>query len=176
MTELANLPELNKALTKILKNVEDRSKLLRHVGLYSIKYIKQTIRMGGRPSRPWEPLSPMTIAFRRNKDKSKIKPLIDKGVLLNSIHILGIHKTAVDVGTAVDYAPKLHFGGMTKRQEFNLHVRRHKRKGHAVRAHNRHVVLNPKRIPARPYMFIGDDGEKQIKVITSNYIKEAMNP
>lgn len=175
MTEVSNLVELNKRISKFLAKVENRKPLLRRVGLFTVRYIRKTLAVGGRTGRPWEDLSPFTIALRRNKNKSKIKPLIDKGILRNSIHILTMHLNAVDVGTVVNYAPVLHFGGMSKRKEFNFKIRAHKRKGRPVKAHGRHLILSPKRIPARPYMYVGTGGEANINKMINRYIDEALN-
>ena len=55
---------------------------------------------------PWEPLSPVTIANRRQRSNV---PLRDTGVLANSISVAA-GRDSVSVGTNLEYAPTHQFG------------------------------------------------------------------
>ncbi len=67
---------------------------------------------------PWAPLSPVTIARRRRRSD---RPLLDTGVLRNSIQILELGRDSASVGTREKYAATHQFGakkgqyGRTKR-------------------------------------------------------------
>jgi phage gpG-like protein len=80
--------------------------------------IARTFREEGYPAKSWAPLSPRTIAARRNKNKGSIKMLRDKGILFNSITKEPIENTGqrLVIGTNLVYAAIHQFGGLAGRK------------------------------------------------------------
>jgi len=122
--------------------------MLVKAGVYMLGSIDKNFRVSGRPSK-WKGLAPLTKAMRRKGSKSGgFKILQDTGRLRGSISTKVFSQTtkaAATVGTNVEYAPLMHFGGMTKGTTFN--IKQHKRR--ITQAFGK--PIEPKTITVRPY-------------------------
>lgn len=83
---------------------------------------RENITAGGRPEA-FAPLAPSSLARRAGGTRgdgsgsrwgsSGARPLIDTGALRDSINVLTLSGDLLEVGTTLDRAPLLHFGGTT---------------------------------------------------------------
>jgi phage gpG-like protein len=189
--EVQGKEELLTQLTNVVGKIKDKTELFNRFSPYINQYIRQTIDARGRPGGSFAPLSPLTIALRRKGKKKKVdirgtafkdaKPLKDRGIYYASFHELGRGKDYVDNGTADKRGPKLHYGGMTEAKTLTLKVpaytaqamhSRYKMGSWKVRAHTKVMHLGAKAIPARPHVFLGDDGVLGLVKIAEEYISE----
>lgn len=106
----------SKRVERLFVNLEQAIKkpqpALKQIGELMVASIHKNFEEQGRPTK-WAPLSPMTLAMRRNKDKSSIKILQDTGRLRNSITYDATRSggTAVAIGTNVKYGKIHQYGG-----------------------------------------------------------------
>jgi phage gpG-like protein len=112
------------------KKLDNTKPMLAKAGLVMLRSIDKNFRGQGRPSQ-WVGLAPLTKALRRNKNKGSIKILQDTGRLKGSM-TSRVSKEKAEIGTNLDYAPLLHFGGMSKAQTVRIkeHTRRIKGGGY----------------------------------------------
>ena len=104
---------IDSALVNLGRELQKPEKALNEIGILMKASVDKNFEEQGRPEK-WQKLSPMTIAMRRNKDKSSIKILQDTGRLRQSIaHKVTEDGTEVAVGTNVKYAPIHQFGGVS---------------------------------------------------------------
>lgn len=88
-------------------------KALKRIGVTMVMSTLKNFEAEGRPK--WVPLSPMTLAMRRNKNKMSAKILRDTGNLMNSItYAIVDDDTGVQIGTNVKYAGTHQYGGKIK--------------------------------------------------------------
>lgn len=162
--------------------------MLAQAGMYMLGSIDKNFRAQGRPSK-WQGLSPMTKAFRRKGKgggSAKFAILQDTGRLKGSISAKVYARTtanAVTVGTNIEYAPLMHFGGMTKGKTFN--IKSHKRRitqawgkpisprTVTVKAHP--MKIGPKKVPARPFILFQREDIQAIEKLGLKFMREAIN-
>ena len=87
-------------VTRLIKKIDDKRLLHDAIGQSLVSRIVLGFSRSAGPYGPWQPLSPITIARRRNKSN---KPLLDTGRLRNSI-THEFSSRSVRVGTNVEYA------------------------------------------------------------------------
>lgn len=173
---------LKREIREMLTRVTDLTPAMRVIGELVRSSIQKTFQVGGRPER-WKPLSDVTLSKRRNRKKSRAKPLLDTGRLLNSITrgvpdgVYEVYKRHVRVGTNVIYAAVHQFGARkgsfgTMKTKVRAHLRRipGKRKRIQVREHYRKITVPWGDIPARPFMVIQQEDIEDIGRIFSDFI------
>jgi phage gpG-like protein len=88
-------------------------------GNYILQVTQQSFyqqEQAGNTGKKWEQLKPATIKRRRNKDKSRIKILLDRGDLAKSLvsggaqNVLNHSTKHVSVGTSIIYGGVHQFG------------------------------------------------------------------
>lgn len=106
-----NDAEVRAAFNRLLAAGEKPRPYLDAIGNALANSARLRFAAGVEPSgKPWEPLSPVTIALRRKgKGAGSAKPLLDTGRLRNSI-TYRVGANQVIVGTNVIYARMQHFG------------------------------------------------------------------
>lgn len=176
---LTTSDKAQKEIVEVGKKIDDTKPALIKVGLIMIRSIDKNFRAQGRP-RKWYLLSPMTIGLRRSKQKATIKILQDTGRLKGSITSQA-HKDHVKVGTSLEKAPLLHFGGRTEPK--TLKIKQHKRKitkafgkvispkTITVRAHD--MRIGAKQVPARPFVLFQKEDVETINKLFLGHIEEA---
>ncbi len=105
---IQGLENILRRVSRLATDTRHVEKPLKASGTYMLGSIEKNFKAGGRPNK-WAPLSAGTIAGRRNKRKSSIKILVDRGRLKNS-HSMRLVSKGVQVGTNIVYAPRQHFG------------------------------------------------------------------
>ena len=95
--------KVDKALVNLTQEIKNPQKALNQIGILMMASVNKNFEEQGRPQK-WTLLSPMTIAMRRNRDKSSIKILQDTGHLRQSIaYKVAEDGSGVSVGTNVNY-------------------------------------------------------------------------
>ena len=108
---LRNREKLDNALVDLERELQNPQKALNQIGILMVASVDKNFEEQGRPQK-WVSLSPMTIAMRRDKDKSKIKILQDSGILRGSIaYKVAEDGSSVAVGTNVSYGKAHQLGG-----------------------------------------------------------------
>lgn len=112
--QIKNREKVDKALVNLGRELQNPQKALNQIGILMMASVDKNFVEQGRPQK-WVSLSPMTIAMRRNKDKSSIKILQDTGHLRQNIE----YKVAEDgsglsVGTNVNYGKAHQLGGTSR--------------------------------------------------------------
>ena len=113
-------------------------------GIRYLAFTRRRFRTFAAGGGDWKPLSPFTIARRRNKNKSSIKILRDTGVLFNGMTLNGPgnlyrrKKLFLDVG----------FGGSDQHNNDNITI------SQIAEAHQR----GGGRLPRREILAMPDDG------------------
>ncbi len=108
--KLSGRERIDRALVNLGQELEKPEKALNEIGILMMASVQKNFEEQGRPDK-WIPLSPMTIAMRRSKDKSSIKILQDTGRLRNSIgYKVTNDGTGVAVGTNVEYGKSHQYG------------------------------------------------------------------
>lgn len=87
--------------------------LLKAIGLRQLKWVDDNFRTSGGLVGGWKPLSPFTVAMRRNRSS---KPLQDSGALRASFNPVSdpramlVQGNTVKIGSAIPYASYHEFG------------------------------------------------------------------
>jgi phage virion morphogenesis protein len=108
-TVQSNADQVVISLEKLELGLQDRRALLRTIGAGQLVSVRKTFSEQGSPSGSWAPLSPNTVKRNPKKYGAGHKLLIDKSILLNSIHA-DVQQDAVVIGTNVPYAAVHQFG------------------------------------------------------------------
>jgi phage gpG-like protein len=154
-------------LTAIIDRVDRLSqKAFEDIGQILVESVMMNFVVSGRPEK-WIPLKPATVAR-----KGHARPLIDSGVLLNSVRISAFGEDFVEVsaGEGLPYALIHNFGGTIehpgsdKLQAFEID-------GHLVVTH--HTEPHTIEIPARRFMLIQDEDIVAIKNYLAQYLIRA---
>ncbi|NBC46822.1 MAG: phage virion morphogenesis protein [Gammaproteobacteria bacterium] len=99
--------EVQEALGRLVIQAEDQTQAMREIGAAIDTHTMLGFRAGQAPDgTPWAPLSPVTVARRRQGSSS---PLRDTGVLQNSFNARA-DRTSVEYGTADKRAGTHQFG------------------------------------------------------------------
>ena len=111
--------EARKFIANAEKKLFDHSGMLARAGLVMLRSIDQNFKSGGRPTK-WAPLSEMTKALRRTGGGSGGPQILqDTGRLRSSI-TSKVESNQVRIGTNVEYASLMHFGGTSKGGEVTM--------------------------------------------------------
>lgn len=154
--------------------------MLKEIGETMVASVLRNFEAEGRPTK-WAPLSPMTIARRRNQNKGSIKILQDTGRLKNSItyDITRYGGTAVAIGTNVEYGRIHQLGGKAHFPAHIEKVRSHIRvmgsKSVKVAAHNRKVKARTAVIPQRKYLMFQKQDIQDIRSIILEHLQNTQN-
>ena len=169
---------LSDTLVRLHRGLTDVEKPMRRVGVYMISSIHKNFDAQGRPVK-WAGLSPMTKSLRR----SGVGPggmliLQDTGALRNSITYTLEGRDSLRVGTNLEYAKKLHFGGVNvmsaHTERVKSHSRTYKTGTSKVKSFSRRVPRREYKVPARPFILIQDSDVPVIEKIFIDHIRESI--
>lgn len=133
-----NIQSAINGLDSLMQRCEQRSPLMRNLGMIMEASVQDNFSQGGRPS--W-------LGVKRGG-----VPLTDTGHLKNSISVIS-DNDAASVGTNVIYAAIHHYGGTTRAHEIKP---RHK-KALAFGGRVFKKINHPgSKIPARPFLVLTD--------------------
>jgi phage virion morphogenesis protein len=135
--------DVRRALDRLGRKLDDLSPVMRVISGILADAVEENLEQEGRPTH-WAALKPATIAARERKGYWPGRILQQRGELAASIQP-GHGRRQAWAGTNKVYAAIHHFGGMTGR-------------GHKTR------------IPARPYMVLGDDDKGEILNAISRHL------
>lgn len=140
--------------------------LLEKAGSIVQESVRMNFKQGGRPTS-WKKI---------NKKYRVGKPLLDKGILSNSITSKVKGGKAL-VGTSVIYSTTQHYGA--KKGSFGIktaHIKTHDRtrngNTYTVKAHTRQQSLPWGDIPARPFMMAQTEDSTKIEKMAKKLIEE----
>lgn len=113
--EVKNLRKVDTLLINLGKRASIPSETtLKQIGQVMLASVDKNFESEGRPQK-WAPLSAMTLAMRRNKNKGSIKILQDTGNLRRSINYQILDGgNGLAIGTSVPYAKIHQYGGDVK--------------------------------------------------------------
>ena len=136
--------QIIKALQKLQAVTGDLSPALKEIGEVLTESTKERFNTGTDPDgQPWADNSNVTV-----ERKGRNKPLLDSDTLMESIRPNVIGNNILEIGTSIEYAAMQQFGG--EKSEFS------------------HLWGN---IPARPFLGISADDERQILIILEAHLK-----
>ena len=168
----------DKEVKELLSRIQTKAKNLRPVmsiiGEIVQTSIQRNFEAGGRPKK-WKPLSPATIARRKEQGRWPGKILAIRGGLFRSITYQA-KNDRVEIGANIKYAALHHFGAKkgkfgTVTAQVKSHIRQLKTgKTSSVSAHTRQTKIPWGNIPARPFMMVHDEDWKEIKDSLRDYI------
>lgn len=157
------------------------TKALKQIGEVMVTSVQKNFASEGRPER-WASLSLMTLAMRRNKNKSSVKILQDTGMLKNSItYALRNDDTELAIGTNVVYA-KIHQEG----GKINIPARtivpkkakvlRFTINGKVVFAKSVHQKARTAIVPQRKFLMFQEEDKEDIRsILIENLLKNEDN-
>ena len=158
-------------LVNARRKLDETEKPLAAAMMYMVGSIKRNFLMQGRPMT-WKPLSVMTIAMRKKGRGHRKGNLIlrDTDTLMSSISpgeigsITKSGKTEAQVGTALEYASLMQYGGTSTIPAHKETVKSHKRtitmawgrtiapKKIKVKPFERQMPARSFNVPARPFL------------------------
>jgi phage gpG-like protein len=165
------IKELSERLRNKLAELKNKATPLSQASIIMYQAVMRNFREESDGKAPWKDLSPLTIALRRNKNKSSIKKLQDTGRLRMSI-FPDIGENYASVGTNVTYARTQHAGGKTTTPRIVIAPKRGKVLSFMIggrRVFAKYVIQPPRQvtIPARPFMVMrGEDESRIIRLFT----------
>jgi phage gpG-like protein len=132
--------------------INNYSTMLKGIGVFLVKFVKQHFRDYQGSTAKWKELSPVTIKARKQgkKKSAGVQILRNKGTLLDSINraIPQITDTSVTIGTAVPYA-----------------------KYHDQPDNDSPTNTKANKIPKRDFMFISTNEKQELIKYIDKYIK-----
>lgn len=149
--------EVMRLLRELSRRAKNMKPALKEVGEIMLLSVQENFDKEGRPDK-WEDLSEFTKRQRRRKGRWPGKILQQTGRLLQSINYRAT-ADRVSLGTSVQYAPLMHFGGRAG--------------DYRSTAENNRGSLGPV-VPARPFMLLQTPEDiDDIKETLREYIMEA---
>ena len=165
-----------KMFIKLNQKIDDIKEPLEKSGLLMIKSINDNFESQGRPSG-WQPLSPMTLALRKHGG-SRI--LQDTGTLKRSITYNVVGKDRVKIGTNLQYASKLQFGGEnvmpahivvpTKKKALHFFIG-----GQEIFCTRANIPEMRTQVPPRPFIMFQEQDKEDIIRIFNEHLKKSMD-
>ncbi len=139
---------ISEVLQQLLEHSQDLTPALNDIGEYLLETHQQRFIEQQTPDgTPWEPLSPTTLARKRRSDRI----LIEEGNLANNLHYQitnGSSSASLEFGSNEEYAAMHQFGGTTSPRS----------------------MMPNQQIPARVFLGLADEDEKQILQILSAFL------
>lgn len=169
VTIQANTQGIQEGLAKLSQHAQNLNPALDSIGSALAESIRLSFRASQDPySNAWAALTQVTLS-RRKKGGEGAKPLLDTGILRNSISH-EVQGNTVEVGTGVEYAPLHQFGA----QQGAFGTGHYKtRKGS--------FPIPWGNVPARPFLPIQNGQVKlpamwanKIESILANHLKRAL--
>jgi len=151
--------DVEKLLGKVEKRMGEISPMLTMAGMVMLRSIDENFRSEGRPTK-WAPLRPLTKFLRSGESNFKI--LQDIGRLKGSISAKVYAQSTraeVVIGTNLDYAPLMHFGGMSK--------------PNTVQKGGRTLRIGSHQVPARPFILFQDADLVAIEKLGLKHVEDA---
>ena len=143
------------ALRRLIHSGQDLSPVLRDIGEHLLNTTRQRFNDEQDPDgKPWEPLSPTTIA-RKKRNQDKI--LIQDGHLQGTLNYR-VGKDHIDIGSPRIYAGVQQFGAA--KGAFGT-----TRKGHPIPWGN---------IPARPFLGLSAQDDREIRTVVRDFIQDRL--
>jgi len=140
-----NNKEIQQLLKKLVEKTENLRPLMKNIAGIMLDSVKDNFEKEGRPEK-WEKLTPVAIKARTKKGYWPGRILQMRGELAASIASKYDDNSAV-VGTNKAYAAIHQFGGRAGRDK-------------------------KVKIPARPYLNLGDKEKSEISKEVQNYLQE----
>lgn len=171
--------DAEKYLAKVSKKIDDTRPMLTKGSMVMLTSLDKNFRSEGRPKK-WKGLAPLTKALRRNKNKGQIKILQDTNQLRGSMSAK-VTKKQAEIGTNLEKAPLLNFGGTSKPSDVT--IKRHKRtitqafgkpiqpKRITVGPYKMHIP--PKQVPARPFVLFQKQDVDDLQRLGVKHLEEA---
>lgn len=172
--------KIDRALVNLGRELQNPQKALNQIGILMVTSVDKNFEEQGRPIK-WESLKPMTIAMRRDKDKSKIKILQDSGILRGSIaYKITEDGTGVAVGTNKKYGEVHQFGGTSRIPARTIvpktaKVLRFVIDGKVVFAKRVKQKARTAIIPRRPFLLFQDEDISNIRDIFIEDLENEIN-
>ena len=113
--ETIGLNQISKALNQLIKNGQDLQPALKEIGEYLLESTQRRfIDQQAPDGKPWAPLSPDTIRYKKRPDRI----LTESGSLADTLRYQ-VSKTSMQLGTHLEYGATHQFG----RDEANIEAR-----------------------------------------------------
>lgn len=171
--------DLERKLAEIIKKMNAPAPLYRNIGEYLVRQT-QRVRFNSETDPdgvPWAPLAPSTLR-RKRKIGAIMKTLQERGNLRRSIAYQA-DSQGVAVGSNLKYAALHQFGGEVRSFARTTEVG-FKLDGQGVgrfAKRSKATIMQPvtyggsvRRIPARPFLGVGDDDEVAIVEMIADYL------
>ena len=166
----SQLNNVDRLLVNMGRKAKKPTVALKEIGLEMLLSINKNFEAEGRPNR-WAPLSAMTLAMRRNKNKASSKILQDTGILRGSINYqLTDDEQGVAIGTNIKYAAPHQYGARINMSARTIipkkaKVLRFVVDGKVVYSKYAKQKARTITIPARPYLLFQDEDISSIQQI-----------
>lgn len=153
---------------------------LKQIGITMIASVDKNFEYEGRPVR-WAPLSAMTLAMRRNRNKASAKILQDTGNLRRSItYDIREDGEAVAIGTSVPYAAIHQYGGKIRIPARTIVPKKAKAlrfivNGKEVFAKSAKQKARTVTIPQRKFLMFQDEDISDIRTILLEALMDESN-
>lgn len=172
------LRELRELLRKKLDDMRNLGTPLARAATLMYQGVMKNFRDETDGENEWAPLSPMTLALRRNKNKSSVKILQNSGYLRLTV-MPDVGKNYVSVGTNVAYGWLMQRGGKVQTPEMDIYPRRAKALrfmvGGQVRfARHVHIPSRTATVPARPFITMTDNTQNRIVNMFLRWVEEGL--
>jgi phage virion morphogenesis protein len=146
--------QIRRALQQLQHAASDISPALREIREVTVESTKRRFETGTGPDGEHWPLNSVLSTLLLDPEyggKRGDKPLIDFGTLMDEIHGQLIGNNTLEVGSTMEYAAMMQFGG--------------------TKAEFPHLWGD---IPARPFLGISDDDETEIMRIICQHLESAI--
>ncbi|MCZ4339644.1 phage virion morphogenesis protein [Shewanella colwelliana] len=139
---------ISEVLQQLLEQSQDLTPALNDIGEYLLETHQQRFIDQQTPDgKPWEPLSPTTLARKRRGDRI----LTEEGNLANNLHYQltsSLSGASLEFGSNEEYAAMHQFGGTTSPRS----------------------MMPNQEIPTREFLGLADEDEQQILRILSAFL------
>lgn len=148
--------QLRQALRGLATSIDDPSDALDTIGLKLVESTQQRFVTGTEPDgTKWAPNKESTLARKSNP-----RPLVDSGILNDTIHHQLEGNNILRVGSPMEYAAAQQFGMP---------------KGYAGTMKKRGLPIPWGDIPARPFLGLSDTDENMILKTIADHIRKALD-
>jgi phage virion morphogenesis protein len=142
--------EIRELLSQVLARMDDVTPAMKEIGEIVLESVQRNFEEKRSPEGSrWQPLAPSTVKEKLARGRSPTDILIDRGILMGSIHRQA-DAHGVTIGTNVVYAAVHQFGAAFTTLKGRRTVR----------------------IPARPYLGVRDTDWPEIRAALARFIVE----
>lgn len=113
--DVRGLTKVNQALNQLIKNGQELEPIFREIGEYLLENTQRRFKDQQAPDgKPWAPLSPDTIKYKKRPDRI----LTESSILADTLRYQ-VSNNSMQLGTHLEYAATHQFG----RDEANIEAR-----------------------------------------------------